>query len=398
VEAVIVCQRVSLTALGRAVRGTQQARHGIKMMDRLLSNPKLQGEQLYWYTVLARTLVRAETRVPVLLDWTQLHGEYWALQAAVPFEGRSVPIFAQAYHESKLGSPDVQFEFLRSLRQVLPPACRPVIVADGGFRSPFFAACQRVGMDFVIRLRNDRAVVDLPARRGEEPRARFAQVFRRARDYARCLGKGRPFATSPDAGCYRLVLGSRPKKGHLRTRYRDDYERKRACEPWLLATSLENDSAATIVGFYDARMQIEELFRDTKNARFGWGLQFAGSRCPRRLDVLLLIVTLAFVAVILLGTAAAHRGLEPRFRASSRKQRVLSLFTLGNLVARSAELARLRIGSVWKHLKTIRRKSRAFFPKLRSPRSENRSVPLPLPHGLFCVDCGWKGARYGWPL
>jgi hypothetical protein len=144
-------------------------------------------------------------------------------------------------------------------------------------------------------------------------------------------------------------------------------------------------------------MQIEEFFRDTKNARFGWGLEFAGSRCTRRLDVLLLIVTIAFVAVILLGAAAFHRGLEPRFRASSRKQRVLSLFTLGNLVTRSFELASLRIGSVWKQLKTLRRKNRTFFPKIRPPRSENRNVSLPLPHGLFCVDCGWKGARYGWP-
>jgi hypothetical protein len=397
VEAVVVCQRVSLTALGRAVRGKQRARHGIKMMDRLLGNPKLQSERLYWYTVLARTLIRAEGRIPVLLDWTQLHGEYWALQAAVPFEGRSVPIFAQTCHESQLGSPDVQLEFRRSLRRVLPPGCRPVIVADGGFRSPFFAACRRIGMDFVIRLRNDRAVVDLPVGGGKEQRARFAQLFRRARDYARCLGNGRPFGTSPDAGYYRLVLGSRPPKAHRRTRYRDDYERKRACEPWLLATTLENDSAATIVAFYEARMQIEEFFRDTKNARFGWGLEFAGSRCTRRLDVLLLIVTIAFVAVILLGAAAFHRGLEPRFRASSRKQRVLSLFTLGNLVTRSFELASLRIGSVWKQLKTLRRKNRTFFPKIRPPRSENRNVSLPLPHGLFCVDCGWKGARYGWP-
>ncbi|MBN2527941.1 MAG: transposase [Deltaproteobacteria bacterium] len=40
--------------------------------------------------------------------------------------------------------------------------------------------------------------------------------------------------------------------------------RKRALEPWLLATSLPVETANSIVKLYAKRMQIEEGFRDIK--------------------------------------------------------------------------------------------------------------------------------------
>jgi len=141
VEGITLSQRLSVTAVGRV-------------------NPKLQREQRVWWTALARRLVKAERRMLVLLDWTQLHGEMWALVAAVPFRGRSLPLLAQSYAAAEVGSQERHEEFLSKLRQILPEQCQPVIVADGGFRSPFFIACESLGMRYVVRLRNERALLE----------------------------------------------------------------------------------------------------------------------------------------------------------------------------------------------------------------------------------------------
>src|SRR3954470_20537438 len=104
-------------------------------------------------------------------------------------------------------------------------------------------------MDFVIRLRNQKSVAMFD--RGV--RVKFAKLFERATAVAQCLGDGRPYVSSNSSGYIRLVLGPNPAKAHLRKKYKDDHERARATEPWLLATSLENHPAQTIVQLYAQR-------------------------------------------------------------------------------------------------------------------------------------------------
>jgi hypothetical protein len=392
VEGITLSQRLSVTTVGRARPGSQKARHGIKAVDRLLSNAKLQREQRVWWTALARRLVNAERRMLVLLDWTQLHGGMWALVAAVPFRGRSLPLLAQSYAEAEVGSRERHEEFLWKLRQILPERCQPVIVADGGFRSPFFIACESLGMRYVVRLRNERGVLE----HEDGSRISFALAFARATPAAKCLGDGRPYASSSHARQIRVVLGPRPKRRRWR-RSDKDYQRKRAAEPWLLATNLENESAQSIVQIYAQRMQIEECFRDAKCPRFGWALKFALTKSHTRMNVLLLLASIAFACIALLGAAAVELGWEKSLRASSLRRPVLSVFTVGNLVAKSRSLRQIRLQSALKQLKALRAYSRASFPKITPPRSQNRNVSLPLPHGLFCMDCGWRGAEFGWP-
>ena len=274
VEAASRSKRLTLTALGRAVRCTALVRHRIKKVDRLLGNPKLRKERLLWFKALVARLARGQRRLVVLVDWTQIRGEFWALVASVPFGGRSIPILAQAYTHDQLGAQEAHLAFLHDLRQVVQRDCRAVIVADGGFRSPFFRACEAVGMDFVIRLRNQKSVAMFEW----GVRIKFAKLFESATALAQCLGDGRPYVSSESSGYIRLVLGPKPEKSHLRKKYKDDYERARATEPWLLATSLENDAAQTIVKIYAQRMKIEEAFRDAKCPRFGWALKYSGSK------------------------------------------------------------------------------------------------------------------------
>src|SRR5687768_15696489 len=102
-----------------------------------------------------------------------------------------------------------------------------------------------------------------------------------------------------------------------------------AKEPWLLATSLETETAKQIVAIYATRMQIEETFRDAKNPRFGWSLRHVRGYHADRLTLLLLFGALATLAVVLLGIAAAEAGWHRRYQANTEKTRTLSFFVLG---------------------------------------------------------------------
>lgn len=140
-------------------------------------------------------------------------------------------------------------------------------------------------------------------------------------------------------------------------------------------------------------MKIEEGFRDVKCPRLGWALKYSDSRSLPRLDALFLIAALTIAVVLLIGAAAEKNGIEKSLRASSQRARQLSLFTVGCYVL--SLRIQISFGSVWKQFKRIRRENAALFPKIVSPRSSNRNVTLPLPHRLFCTDCGWNGDQYG---
>ncbi len=103
-------------------------------------------------------------------------------------------------------------------------------------------------------------------------------------------------------------------------------------EPWLLASNLPEDqwNPSKIVAIYKQRMQIEEGFRDVKSEHFGIGITHHRSRCPRRIEVLLLVSALANYIICLTGLQAREAGHEHRFQSNSLKRRsVLSLWRLG---------------------------------------------------------------------
>jgi len=64
-------------------------------------------------------------------------------------------------------------------------------------------------------------------------------------------------------------------------------------------------------------MQIEGSFRDTKSERYGQSLSFTGSRCIKRLEILLLIGMLSQVAYLLIGKAAYIKSYFKQFQANT---------------------------------------------------------------------------------
>ena len=103
-------------------------------------------------------------------------------------------------------------------------------------------------------------------------------------------------------------------------------------EPWLLATSLTSCSklAKNVVAFYSLRMQIEESFRDLKSTRFGLSLELHLTYQVERLQVMLLIASLALMVAWLMGKATELTDQHWQYQANTvRTRKVLSTIFIG---------------------------------------------------------------------
>ena len=77
-------------------------------------------------------------------------------------------------------------------------------------------------------------------------------------------------------------------------------------------------------------MQIEELFRDLKCHRWGFALRYARSLQAKRLEILLLVGTLATFVVWLAGIAVRAANQHWCLQANTERRRpVLSIFFIG---------------------------------------------------------------------
>ncbi len=163
-------------------------------------------------------------------------------------------------------------------------------------------------------------------------------LYTRATQTPRALGEAR--LTVKHAQPCRLVLYKGRAKGRVHlNRFgkptRSTHSRKHArahAEPWLLATSLPAGSklAKKAVASYQLRMQIEEAFRDLKSTRFGLSLELHLTYQEQRLQILLLIATLALWVAWLIGKALELTGQHRHYQANTVKNRpVLSTIFIG---------------------------------------------------------------------
>ena len=355
VLALVRSRSLSLTAMGRAMLGARLLKHAIKRSDRLLGNQHLHRERREFFRGLAAKILKGNRSPVLVLDWTQIGEQFAGLVAAVPFGGRALPIYEETHPLRHMGKRKIEARFLDRLAAIVPPGCTPILVADAGFRGPFCQAVLARGWDFVVRIRSSCTV----RLRTEAAGGDFHRFYEQATTRPKSLGWGE-FAPRGARTEARFVLfkkkrpskKTRPKKTrpgkkarsasrHARkpprcNRLRSGAQRKAkrgAIEPWFLATSLSHASAATICELYATRMQIEETFRDTKNPRFGWSLQHARYRSTRRIDTLFLLIALAMLAVMLLGSAAEAANRHLAYQSNTIKtRRVLSWFVLGNCI------------------------------------------------------------------
>ena len=128
------------------------------------------------------------SEVIIAVDWSpSCADQSWhLLRAAIPVGGRSLTLYEEVHPQSKLGNRKVQHQFLQQLATLVPVTCRPIIVADSGFRTPFFRYTEnQFGWHWVGRIRGRDFIC-----RKSQPGRWFNSKFlhSQATLTARCLG------------------------------------------------------------------------------------------------------------------------------------------------------------------------------------------------------------------
>jgi hypothetical protein len=335
VEAALSGSRLALSELGRGLHGHVAVKHNIKRVDRLLGNGALHAETRDVYESLTRhCLVSVQTPL-ILIDWSDLTPDrrWQLLRASVALEGRSVTLYEEVHPLARATSRRVHAKFLTRIKAMLPRGCVPIVITDAGFRSRWFTLVNRMGWQWIGRIRNRDMVRPI----GGVWKG-CKTLYAKATGTAQALGLFEYVRANP-VTCRLVLIKRRRRLRHKRTvhgkRVRSCHSLKQARshrEPWLLAVSpgLAHLSAEAVVAIYAQRMQIEESFRDLKSERFGLGLSANRSKHKDRLSVLLLIAYLASFVLRLIGQAAKTRQMEFQFQSNTRRSRpVLSVISLG---------------------------------------------------------------------
>lgn len=325
---------LGVVKLGRALVSQTHIRHRIKSCDRLLSNHHLAQERVMVYQAMARHVLPENACVSIVVDWSALRndGSAQLLRAAAVLEGRAFTIYEEVHPLALLSSPVVQRHFMQTVGAILPPGCRPIVITDAGFRAPWFKMLDRLGFAWVGRIRNR----DMVRADGAQDWHGCKTLYSKAGAKARDLGLFH-YARSNPTAC-RLVLAKRPRKGRHakgkagnRKRGKDSEKISIAQrEPWLLAVApaLGALSADQLVAIYEGRMQVEQTFRDLKNAQWGMALRNSQTRALQRLSALLLIAALLAYALWIIGLAARAANFDPSYGSRRKTPSTLSLLSL----------------------------------------------------------------------
>ena len=325
---------LGVVKLGRALTTKTDLRHRIKCCDRLLSNRHLAQERVMLYQAMARQVLPANATVSIVVDWSGLgkDGSAQLLRAAVVMQGRAFTLYEEVYPLASLSSPVVQRKFMQTVRDILPSGCKPIMITDAGFRSPWFKMLNQLGFAWIGRIRNRDKVCVPHLQNWHGCKSLYAGAGPKARDLGPHL-----YTRSNPTPC-RLVLAKRPPRGrHAKgkggKRKRSSDSKKIAIaqnEPWLLAVSpsLSALAAADIIAIYEGRMQIEQTFRDLKNPQWGMALRHSQTYEPRRLMNLLVIAALFAYALWIIGLAARKVGYDQRYGSNRKAATMLSVLSL----------------------------------------------------------------------
>lgn len=141
VQALTEGAKASVTSLGRGLPGQAYDKHKIKRIDRLLSNNSLYQERYQIYAALTQQLLSGLPEPVIAIDWSPLCADqsWQLLRAALPVGGRSLTLYEEIHPRSKLANRKVQHQFLAQLAAMIPDACCPIVVADSGFKTPFYS-------------------------------------------------------------------------------------------------------------------------------------------------------------------------------------------------------------------------------------------------------------------
>jgi hypothetical protein len=283
-------------------------KHAIKQVDRMLSNNGIDVWDSFARWVPHQIGTRQE--ILVAMDWTDFDHDDQATLALhlVTGHGRAAPLLWLSVWKDELKDRRNDFEdaCLRRLAELIPAGCRVTILADRGFGDQkLFAFLATLGFGYVIRFRGNIHVTDADG------------TTRPATEW---VGKGGRARKLTDA----RVTAKGQQVGAVVCVHAKDMK-----EPWCLATSERDATAATLINHYAKRWTIEPQFRDTKDLRFGMGLSSTRVGEPMRRDRLLLVSAFATTLLTLLGAVGESLGMDRLLKSNTSKTRTHSLFRQG---------------------------------------------------------------------
>jgi hypothetical protein len=342
VTGLIVIGKLSLAGLGRSLTTGAKVKHNIKRIDRLLGNTKLQKERAEIYNTVTKLIISNTKRPNIIIDWSSLpNKKFYLLRASVTTEGRSLTLYEEVHSVKKLNNHRIHKEFLKTLKSMLPTECKPITLTDAGFHSPFFREVEKLGWDWVGRIRN------LTKYKMDEDWISCSSLHRKATRTPAFIGNVTLSKSTPiecSIFLYRGKKKGRIDKNQSGKRVKGKYSRtvaKANKEPWVIASSLKggNRISKKVILFYKRRMQIEQEFRDVKNSRLGFSLEESKTYKQKRFEILLLIAMLSILAVSLLGKVGTQYGVQFSYQANTiRNRTVLSLFFLGCQMIRQGDI------------------------------------------------------------
>ena len=294
---------------GLAAARSLKPKHAIKQVDRLLSNPAINVDDILvrWVPFV----IGARDTIVVAMDWTDFDADNQAtiMLALISDHGRSTPLVWLTVDKGTLKDHRTLYEHrvLVRLAELLPAGTKVCIVADRGFgdQKLYKMLTEELYFDYVIRFRGNIAVT---AACGE---TRSAAAWVQAGGRARVLRGATVTADRYAVGTVVCI---------------QDPDMKQA---WCLAASSTDATAKQLTSLYGRRWGIECTLRDTKDLRFGMGLGAIHVKSAERRDRLWLINAFGVVLLTLLGAAGEALGYDRMLKTSTVKRRVHSLFRQG---------------------------------------------------------------------
>ena len=303
--------RLAIGAVGRALAVAKDLdpKHAIKQVDRFFSNAGVDVWHLF--AAWVPYVVGSRPEIVVALDWTDYDQDDQSTIALhlVTKHGRATPLMWKTVLKSELKDRRNEHEdaLLERFREVLPTTVKVTVLADRGFgdQALYELLKDQLGFDFIVRF---RGVVKVADEHG---------VTKSAHEWV------------PESGRPRLLRKARVTKTRREVAAVVCVKAPGMKEPWCLASSHDEKTAADIVKLYGKRFTIEESFRDLKNLRFGMGLTDTRVSSTARRDRILLVGAIAASLITLLGAAGEACGLDMRMKANTVKTRTHSLLNQG---------------------------------------------------------------------
>ena len=283
-------------------------KHAVKQVDRLMSNAGIDVWDSFARWVPHQ--VGGQSDILVAMDWTEFDhdGQSTLVLSLVTGHGRAAALLWLTVWKEEITTRRNDYEdaCLRRLAELVPPGCRVTILADRGFGDQkLFAFLAELGFGYVIRFRGNIRVANA------DGQTRTAADWVGKGGRARKLRHARVTAQGRQVGAVVCVHAKGMK------------------EPWCLAASDPEATAAVLVNHYAKRWTIEPAFRDTKDLRFGMGLSSTRIGEPMRRDRLLLVSAFATALLTLLGTVGEGLGMDRLLKSNTSKTRSHSLFRQG---------------------------------------------------------------------